>query len=99
MSRFHAYIKYQDGQFAVFDNNSKFGTLVLLRKDYKIERKKIALQVGRTVITFSLKQSSVNNVPIFKHPALMEKLSKLDTPNSSDTSQNNIVKASKISCK
>jgi translation elongation factor P/translation initiation factor 5A len=80
VSRLHAFIKYQDGQFVVFDNNSKFGTLVLLRKDFKIEKKKIALQIGRTVITFSLKQSSVNNVPVFKDPTLMEKLTKRNSP-------------------
>jgi hypothetical protein len=76
VSRLHAFIKYQEGQFVIFDNNSKFGTLILLRKDYPIEKKKIALQVGRTVITFSLKQSTVNNVPVFKSPSLMDKLSK-----------------------
>jgi hypothetical protein len=80
VSRLHAYIKYQDGQFVVFDNNSKFGTLIWLRKDFKIEKKKIALQIGRTVITFSLKQSSANNVPIFKDPTLMEKLSQCNSP-------------------
>jgi len=80
VSRLHAYIKYKEGKFTIYDNNSKFGTLVLLRKDYKIERKKIALQVGRTVITFALKHSSVNNVPVFKNPMLMEKLSKFNTP-------------------
>lgn len=60
----------------IIDNNSKFGTLIFLRKSYKIERKKIALQIGRTVITFSLKQTSINNIPVFKHPNLMEKFSK-----------------------
>lgn len=58
----------------MIDNNSKFGTLILLRKSYKIERKKIALQIGRTVITFSLKQSAINNIPVFKNQNLMEKM-------------------------
>jgi len=96
VSRFHAYLKYQDGQFSVFDNNSKFGTLVLLRKDHQIERKKIALQIGRTVITFSLKHSSVNNVPVFKHPMLMEKLSKYGSPRNGDGTQTNLAKSSTI---
>jgi len=87
VSRLHAFIKYENGQFVVVDNNSKFGTLILLRKDYKIEKKKIALQIGRTVITFSLKHTSVNNVPVFKHPMLMEKLSKLHSPKSANNSQ------------
>ena len=60
----------------IIDNNSKFGTLIFLRKSYKIERKKIALQIGRTVITFSLKQTSINNIPVFKNPNLMDKFSK-----------------------
>jgi len=89
VSRLHAYIKYENGQFVVIDNNSKFGTLILLRKNFKIEKKKIALQIGRTVITFSLKHTSVNNVPIFKNPMLMEKLSKWQSPKggSSNTQQ------------
>jgi predicted component of type VI protein secretion system len=89
VSRLHAFIKYQEGQFVIFDNNSKFGTLILLRKDFNIERKKIALQIGRTVITFSLKQSSVNNVPVFKSPSLMDKLSKWSSTNSNNQSPEN----------
>jgi hypothetical protein len=85
VSRLHAYIKYIDGQFVVFDNNSKFGTLMMLRKDFKVEKKKIALQIGRTVITFSLKHSSVNNVPVFKSPSLMEKIGKLNSPSMSQS--------------
>ena len=57
VSRLHAFIKYVNGSFVLIDNNSKFGTLVLLRRSQKIERKKIALQLGRTVLTFSLKQA------------------------------------------
>jgi len=55
VSRLHAFIRFHNGEFLITDNNSKFGTLVLLRKDYELERKKIALQIGRTVVTFSLK--------------------------------------------
>jgi len=44
-----------------------------------IEKKKIALQIGRTVLTFSLKQCSINNIPVFK-PMLMEKLYKMQSP-------------------
>ena len=79
VSRLHAFIKYINGNFVMIDNNSKFGTLIFLRKSHKIERKKIALQIGRTVITFSLKQASINNIPVFKHPNLMEKFSKAIT--------------------
>jgi len=43
VSRFHAKIRFRDNKFSILDNNSKFGTLVLLRKNYKLEKKKIAL--------------------------------------------------------
>eukprot|EP00331_Platyophrya_macrostoma_P007568 CAMPEP_0176425466 /NCGR_PEP_ID=MMETSP0127-20121128/11403_1 /TAXON_ID=938130 /ORGANISM="Platyophrya macrostoma, Strain WH" /LENGTH=444 /DNA_ID=CAMNT_0017806627 /DNA_START=17 /DNA_END=1351 /DNA_ORIENTATION=+ len=76
VSRLHAFIKYVNGNFVMIDNNSKFGTLVLLRNPHKVERKKIALQIGRTVLTFSLKQSSINNIPVFKSPNLMDKFAK-----------------------
>ncbi|CAD8101626.1 unnamed protein product [Paramecium primaurelia] len=56
VSRLHAYIKYEDGNFMILDNNSKFGTLVRLFQPYKIEQEKVALQVGRTVLTFIVKQ-------------------------------------------
>jgi len=84
VSRFHAYIKYQNNGFVILDNNSKFGTLTLLRKCYKIEKRKIALQIGRTVLTFSLKHSSINNIPIFKIPMLMEKFYKAQSPKNSN---------------
>jgi len=60
VSRLHAYIKYENHKFVIVDNNSKFGTLILLRRELEIEKKKIAVQVGRTVITFSLKQGTNN---------------------------------------
>ncbi len=83
VSRLHAYIKYQDGRFTILDNNSKFGTLIFLRKDLPIEKKKkLALQLGRTVITFSLKQATVNNVPVFKNQTFQEKLTKWQSPKS-----------------
>jgi hypothetical protein len=71
----------------IVDNNSKFGTLILLRKNYKIEKKKIALQIGRTVITFSLKNSSSinNNIPMFKGPVSMENLGKFQSPKGGKT--------------
>ena len=28
VSRFHAFIKYENNNFLIFDNNSKFGTLI-----------------------------------------------------------------------
>lgn len=55
MSREHAHIKYENQKFYIFDNNSKFGTLIGLHKDLPIKGDKIAVQIGRTVITFALK--------------------------------------------
>jgi hypothetical protein len=48
-------IKYENDRFRLFDNNSKFGTLVLLKKSLVLNEEKIAVQIGRTVISFSLK--------------------------------------------
>jgi len=81
VSRLHAYIKYNNGKFTIIDNNSKFGTLILLRKPYQIEKKKVALQTGRTVITFSLKNgSNSNSATNLKDPALAHKIKKSQLP-------------------
>ena len=37
------------------DNESKFGTLILLNKSYEIQNDKAAIQIGRTVFTFVMK--------------------------------------------
>jgi hypothetical protein len=55
VSRLHAFIKYENGKFTLKDNTSKFGTLVMLTKPLKVHPEKVAIQVGRTVISFSLK--------------------------------------------
>lgn len=52
VSRVHAHLKYIDGKFLILDNESKFGTLILLGKNYKIKDEKAAIQIGRTVVTF-----------------------------------------------
>ena len=36
VSRFHALIKYNKGDFYIEDNNSKFGTLVLMKNSMKL---------------------------------------------------------------
>ena len=64
VSRLHAYMKFQNGKFAIYDNNSKFGTLVLLRKNYILDKKKVALQIGKTVLAFSLKTTSAGGKSI-----------------------------------
>ena len=58
VSRNHALIKFQNGGFHIFDNKSKFGTLV------KEERMEVAvtpehaqaLQIGRTVVIIEMKK-------------------------------------------
>ena len=56
VSREHAYIRYINDQFLIYDNTSKFGTLVKLQKDMEIQRNKVAIQYGRTVITLRMDQ-------------------------------------------
>lgn len=52
MSRCHASIRAQGGQFLLQDNESKFGTLVALRRPFMLEASKpLCLQVGRTVLS------------------------------------------------
>ena len=56
VSRFHALIKFKGGRFYLEDNMSKFGTLVLVRGKTILEPNfNKAVQVGRTVINFSVK--------------------------------------------
>lgn len=55
VSRVHSIIQFQDGHFRIFDNDSKFGTLVHLSQPYQVRTEKAAVQVGRTVFTFIIK--------------------------------------------
>lgn len=48
-----------DKKFLIFDNDSKFGTLILLSNKYPVKYDKAAVQIGRTVFTFVIK-----NLPI-----------------------------------
>ncbi|CAA9989895.1 conserved Plasmodium protein, unknown function [Plasmodium knowlesi strain H] len=53
ISRYHATIKYEKGLFKLEDHNSKFGTLVALRKAREIcPKDTMSLQVGRSVVNF-----------------------------------------------
>eukprot|EP00929_Paragymnodinium_shiwhaense_P070569 TRINITY_DN35734_c0_g1_i1.p1 TRINITY_DN35734_c0_g1~~TRINITY_DN35734_c0_g1_i1.p1 ORF type:complete len:387 (-),score=59.29 TRINITY_DN35734_c0_g1_i1:323-1402(-) len=56
ISRCHATIRCsQDGEFVLADNNSKFGTLLAVRKPVLLEAGVLAsFQVGSTVLTLSL---------------------------------------------
>ena len=61
VSRVHALMKYKDGRFLLFDNESKFGTLIVLKNNYQIQSDKAAIQIGRTVFTFV--QKYIKNTP------------------------------------
>ncbi len=61
VSRIHAHLKFVDKKFLIFDNDSKFGTLILLNDKYPVKLDKAAVQIGRTVFTFVIK-----NIP-FEH--------------------------------
>mmetsp|Transcript_741 Transcript_741/g.1734 ORF Transcript_741/g.1734 Transcript_741/m.1734 type:complete len:360 (-) Transcript_741:217-1296(-) len=51
ISRCHAIVRFQRGAFVLEDNNSKFGTLVAMRKTRPIDSKTtLAVQCGRTVL-------------------------------------------------
>ena len=45
----HAQIVFEDNRFMIYDNKSRFGTLVELRKPFKIENNGVALQVENKV--------------------------------------------------
>ena len=63
VSRLHAMVKFKDGKFLLEDNLSKFGTLVLIkRKTPLIAGYNKAVQIGRTVVNFSVKQISAMKV-------------------------------------
>ena len=55
--------RYSSGLFYLHDNNSKFGTLALLKNDFVIKPEQtIAVQIGRTVISFALASKNQNNM-------------------------------------
>jgi predicted component of type VI protein secretion system len=56
VSRCHAIIKFKKDGFYIEDNLSKFGTIVLLKdKIYLEEEHTMAVQVGRSVLSFTIK--------------------------------------------
>ena len=55
VSRAHATLTFSNGKIRLRDLKSKFGTLVLIKKDLPILEKKIQLQIGRTYLESSLK--------------------------------------------
>lgn len=57
VSRFHALFKKSlEGDFILEDNNSKFGTLVLVRRPYLLQKHPAYFQLGRTMLECSVKE-------------------------------------------
>lgn len=56
VSRCHAIIKCKQDGFYIEDNTSKFGTIILLKNKLRLKAlHTMAVQVGRTVISFTIK--------------------------------------------
>ena len=56
VSRCHAIIKYKKDEFYMEDNLSKFGTIVLIKEKLRLsEDHTVAIQVGRSVVSFTIK--------------------------------------------
>lgn len=61
VSRCHAIIKCRKDGFYVEDNLSKFGTIVLLKNTLRLaEDHTMAVQVGRSVVSFTIKNIDVD---------------------------------------
>jgi len=55
MSRWHASIKFSNGQFFIEDHNSKFGTLLALQQPLLLQADTpISVKVGRTILSFAV---------------------------------------------
>ena len=50
ISKEHAEISYRNGNILIKNKNSKYGTLILVKKPIKINDKLILIQIGRTII-------------------------------------------------
>ncbi|KAJ1604699.1 SSM4 like ring finger and forkhead associated(FHA) domain-containing protein [Cryptosporidium canis] len=78
ISRYHATIRYRNDNFMLEDHDSKFGTLVSVRRPQAIDNcHNLALQIGRTVVnlrlsdepcspSFGIKELPVSNSPDFQ---------------------------------
>lgn len=56
VSRFHANLKYVNGNFYLEDHSSKFGTVVQIKRPIALDNTGISVQTGRTVTELSIKQ-------------------------------------------
>lgn len=58
VSRVHAMIKLENGAFYLEDNNSKFGTLILIKEPIILNKNhnNLEIQTGRTLLKFNIKK-------------------------------------------
>merc|ERR1719487_711240 len=65
ISRWHATIRVNGGQFVLEDRDSKFGTLVALKKPRALDhRGPVSIQMGRTLLAMSLHAGPTEQPPI-----------------------------------
>lgn len=65
ISRCHAMIRFQNGEFLLQDNDSKFGTLVAMKRPRQIDASRpLSLQIGRTVLSLSLTMADASGPPV-----------------------------------
>jgi len=73
ISRFHASVRFQNGRFLLEDHNSKFGTLVCMRKPRALEPgSSLSIQVGRSVLSLSLQTAADTST---QHPSTQHETS------------------------
>ena len=66
VSRLHMQISYKNGDFIITDLKSKFGTLVLIKDEIKVHpNEHKAIQVGRTVLSFGLRDANMYHKHFF----------------------------------
>eukprot|EP00425_Heterocapsa_triquetra_P038213 CAMPEP_0195073094 /NCGR_PEP_ID=MMETSP0448-20130528/16508_1 /TAXON_ID=66468 /ORGANISM="Heterocapsa triquestra, Strain CCMP 448" /LENGTH=422 /DNA_ID=CAMNT_0040105163 /DNA_START=37 /DNA_END=1305 /DNA_ORIENTATION=+ len=70
ISRCHAMIRFNRGHFVLEDNNSKFGTLVAMKKPKLLESgAPVSIQMGRTVLSLSVQLGAGSNTaPLLQLP-------------------------------
>lgn len=66
VSRLHANICFVNNKIRLRDLKSKFGTLALVKRDLQITKKKINLQIGRTLVEAYLNQLKESNANVKK---------------------------------
>jgi hypothetical protein len=73
ISRYHATIRFHRGTFLLEDNNSKFGTLVALKKPRPLEANSpISIQMGRTVLQLTMQPNAEGGGPAGATPSLQQ---------------------------